>query len=425
MNKAIRKVILFGLASQAFAVTTMFTILSGLLEHGTRYIPAFAGTAVALILVAMLVYRRNNLTERRTFLIAGMVTMGLGVAGMAWIDSAQLLFPLLIFGGLGAFMLLRMSQTIDDMRYIRQSLLDQYKLDLQLIFAFIVFTIFFQDDSTWQTKMVPFFVIFLFLRMTALSMASRLQRGVKGNTTRLETLQNNLPALFVGVILIAAWVLNTIGVPVFRWFVGIAMTVLGPIFYAVGHIVEYLANWLSGHKNPDGQKVIDDLIEGIGVPPDEDFYFDSDAWNPFNETTLFVLAAIGLAILILYFFRRMKRAQQLQAAIGIVEMREFIHSDKPQKGNVQAAPASGRLTEMRKIYRRFLHAMKQTGHKRNKGETALEYIQKISSQQPDLQSSMQELTDYYMQERYGDRSVQDQLPRADSLSRELSGPDKK
>ncbi|TCP54607.1 uncharacterized protein DUF4129 [Tumebacillus sp. BK434] len=425
MNKQYRKVILYGLASQALAVTTMFTILIGLIPTGTHYLPAFAGTAAALLLVAMLIYRRNELAERQKFLIGGAVTLALGVAAMVWIDASQLLVPLLIFGGLGVFLLLRMSQTVDDMRYIRQSLLSQYKLDLQLIVGFILYTVFFGEDTSWQSKMVPFFVLFLFLRMTALSVASRMERGVKGANTRMEKLQNNLPVFFIGFILVAGWIMNTLGVPVVRWLVGIVLTIVEPIFYYVGYVVEYLVNLLKAYGDPEGTKQkIEDMKEANGEPPPEEFFFTDDGSHLFNETTLFVMSAIGLLILIIYFLRRMKRAQQLQAAVGIVEMREFIHTAKPKKGQAAAVLASGNLTPMRKAYRRFLLSMKKAGYTRGTGETASEYIDKIATAQPNLQASMQELTDFYMEERYGARSVDDKLPRAEALSQKLTDGDK-
>lgn len=425
MNKQYRKVILYGLASQALAVTTMFTILIGLVPSGTLYLPAFAGTAAALLAVALFIYRRNELAERRKFMIGGTVVLALGVAAMVWIDPSQMLVPLLIFGGLGVFLLLRMSQTIDDMRYIRQSLLSQYKLDLQLIVGFIVYTMFFGDDPSWQAKMVPFFVLFLFLRMTALSMASRLERGVKGANTRMEKLQNNLPLFFIGITLIAGWIMNTLGVPVFRWLVGVLLAIVEPVFYAVGYVVEFFVNLVKAYGDPQGTKQkIEDMKEANGEPPTEEFMFMDDGSHLFNETTLFILSAIGLLLLIFFYLRRMKRAQQLQAAVGIVEMREFIHTAKPKKGKAAAAPVLGSLTPMRKAYRRFLLSMKKAGYTRGAGETASEYIGKIAEARPNLQASMQELTDYYMEERYGARAVDDKLPRAEVLSQELSDNDK-
>ncbi|MFD2169174.1 DUF4129 domain-containing protein [Tumebacillus lipolyticus] len=424
MNRALRNVIWFSLSSQAFAMTTMFIILCGLLTEGTRYVPAFAGAAVALLLLAFFVYRRNNMAERRTFLIAGTVVLGLGVAGMVWIDSSRLLVPLLIYAGLSAFMIFRMSQTVDDMRYIRQSLLDQYKLDLQLIVFFIVWAILFQKDPAWQAQMVPFFVLFLFLRMTALSMASKMQRGMKGTASKMEKLQNNLPLIFVGVVVFAGWIFNSLGVPVFKWAIDALSKLLLPVFYAVGYVVEYLVNWLKGHKDAEG---IEQAIDGMkeSQPEPDRFEFVDDGSHIFNETTLFVIFAVLFLCLIWYFYRNMKRAQQLRAADGIVEMREFIHAEKPARAERQEVRALGPLTEMRKTYRRFLFAMKKAGFERGIGQTANEYVEQIAKVQPDRIESMEELTRYYMEERYGGRSVDDKLPRADDICTRLTEPDNK
>jgi hypothetical protein len=415
MSHALRRVILFGLASHAFAMSTMFAIVSGLIENGTKYIPAFAGSAIALILVALLVYRRNTLPERKTFLIAGTVTMAFGVAAMVWIDPGQIWVPLLFFGGLGALMMVRMSQTVNDMKFIRQALLDQYKLDLQLIVLFTFSAIFFDDDPTWQTKMVPFFVLFLFLRMSALSMASKLERGVKDQVSRREKLQNNLPMLVVAVIAFCGWIFNALGVPVFRSVLNVVAKLLLPIFYGIGFLVEYLVGWVKGRNN---QEHLKQKIEEMKQAQESEyeFIYEDDGSHLFNETTLFILTAAGMLLLVWYVLRRMKQAQQLRFAEGIVEVREFIHDEKPKKAGGKAVLQPGPLTPMRKAYRRFLFGMKKAGYERGKGETAKEHIEKIAQAEPHLRSSMQELTDYYMQERYGSKKVENKLPRAEELT---------
>ena len=130
---------------------------------------------------------------------------------------------------------------------------------------------------------------------------------------------------------------------------------------------------------------------------------------------LAVFAAVIIAMLVYYKIRNPGRTLPND---GAVEVREFIRNDcKSNKWHLRSA--GGPLTRMRRTYRKFLLAMHKRDVVRMEGETANELIGRIAADSPERRAELEELTHYYMEERYGGKGVEEKVKRADELVKGL------
>lgn len=415
MRKSVQRIVNLGLLSHALAFSAMYVILSGLITRGSDYIPAFLGAALLMAGVAIYTFRDLGTDGRQRFFFLGLGVLVLGVAGLALIDASEMVAPLLLLVTLGLFMWRRMLYMIENIDYLRQALLDHYRLDVQLLVGFTVLTFFAGRDPGWEMRMLPFFIAFLVTRMAALSMASKLN-----NTTTSKqfgvSLANNMPFLFVTGVMFLTWMISVVGGPLDR----LIATLLSPLFYAMGFLVQFVMGLFGDTIQKAWQQAGQIIGESQKNMPTEETVALEPGGYLIGDWFLYSLVALVVLMLIWYFYRQMKQMSRMQLSSGVIEVREFIHDEVQTVKWSPRTIFSGPLTPMRKTYRRFLLAMKKSGHLRAEGETASEYIKKVASQSPNLGPSMEELTEYYMRERYGAKSVEDKHQRAEQLTDELA-----
>lgn len=414
MNKSLQRVMIIGLLSHALTFTTLYVILNGLITDGSKFVPAFLGTAVLMAVVAFFTLRDPGSDRRLRFFVLGLLVIGLGVGCLAWIDATDMVEALLLLVIVGLFMWRRMLYMVENIAYLRQALLDHYRFDVVMLVLATVVTLFVGRETGWETRMLPFFISFMITRMFALSMASQLNNSNRSKSVGV-LLQNNMPFLFVGGVLMLTWMISVIGGPLaelFSW-------ILSPLFYLMGFLVQLVMSLFGDTIREAMQKAYGHLgeIEKL-APQDEDLVAAGQHFV--SDWFLYVLVVAAVALAVWYFYRQMQQITRLQLDAGVVEVREFIHEETANAIPRPRSLFSGPLTPMRKTYRRFLMSMKKSGHLRGEGETASEYIQKVAGKHPELNAPMQELTDYYMRERYGAHSVDDKQQRADQLSDELA-----
>ncbi|MGZ4113229.1 MAG: DUF4129 domain-containing protein, partial [Tumebacillaceae bacterium] len=358
--------------------------------------------------------------------LGSLLLMRAQVTGMDFMQEAG-------FALLGFFLLRRMVMMLQDIKYVRQSLLENYRNDLVLIVLFTLFLVFLiGQDLTWQQKMLPFFAGFLLTRMVALSLASQLTQQQNMRKSLSEKFQRRTPFLLIAGGLLLIWIMSVIGGPL--W--GVVMRVLTPLFsglyYALAqtqlatgvpewikwicaklsmYLTEFLC-WINGGmcKSPQQQvQVTPSPREKQMLPPVE------------TADWLWLKVIVGVVVaagLMFYLYKVMQRASRLRIQEGAVEIREFIQRESTKTSRTRTT--SGPLTPMRKTYRKFLLAMQKAGFVRSESETASELIGKVALSSPEQGAQLDELTEYYMRERYGNRSVEAQLPRAEQLTQELT-----
>jgi len=423
MNKSLQRVMIIGLLSHALTFTTLYVILNGMITNGSKFVPAFLGTAVLMAVVAFFTLRDPGSDRRMRFFIIGLLVIGLGGGCIAWIDASDMIEALLLLVVVGLFMWRRMLYMVENVAYLRQALLDHYRFDVVMLVLATVVSLFIGRETGWEMRMLPFFVSFMITRMFALSMASQLNNSNRAKSVGVM-LQNNMPFLFVGGVLMATWMIAVIGGPLAKLF----SWILSPFFYLMGFLVQLVMTLFGDTIRETMSKVYKSSgkVEEY-APPEEDLVLAGQHFV--SDWYLYVLVIVAIVLAVWYFYRQMKQITRLQLDAGVVEVREFIHEEEAKATpRPRSLFSSGPLTPMRKTYRRFLHAMKKSGHLRGEGETASEYIKKVAGKHPELQTPMQELTDYYMRERYGAHSVDDKQQRADQLTDELakdSDPEKK
>lgn len=425
MTPAVKRVVLTGLLSHAFAFTTLFAILSAHIgPKGTGYIPAFLLTALALALLAYVSLITRRLKARKATLFLALVILVAGALGLRWIDDSKVLAPIVFFAPLALFLWRRNLQLLEDLQYVRRALFDQLRIDTGLLIAAAVTASAVGLDPAWQDKVLPLFTIFLLTRLIALSFASRLLRGesAKQAKSSSEKWQDNMAYIVIGGGLLGIWLLQVLGIPLVNALLRLLGFLFEPILYAISKLVGWIYGWVQStgwydvlaelrNKKKDGEMTSPEVDPLAGGPT-----------GVLNTEIFYIFGLLILAFIVYLIIRRFQSGMRVAVDGGIVEMREFITADKPKR-KAQPAAASGSLTRMRKAYRRFLLAMKKEGHLRSPSETASEFVDKIAARKPERQAEMDELTRLYMEERYGNKNAP-HPDRADELSRKLSDSSK-
>lgn len=436
MTAALKRVFLIGLLSHVLAFSTMFLILSGLTPHGTDYIWCFFLTAIALSVVMYRMAQTDKAGKQKGFLLIGALVV---VAGIGWLfllrpQVTGLDFLLEAFFTIcGGVLLRRMILMVADIKYVRQLLLEQYRNDIIAIVLFALLDVLFIGaDSSWQRKMLPFFAGFLLTRMIALSLASQLTQQMSKRKTLIEKFQQRTPFFLTAGGLLLLWIVSVTGGPIWMFVLRLLTPIFSGFYYGMSQLATAVSvpGWV---KAAIAQLMIwlneflcwiaGGLCDG---PQSQDIpkAADSKALQFPDQTVswlwLKILVGVGIVIwLLLYLYRVLRRFSGLRTQEGLLEIREFIQRPT-KKGATRTRLTTGTLTPMRKTYRKFLLAMQKVGFVRYEGETANELVAKVAGASPHLQPKLEELTDYYLRERYGDQSVDEQVPRAERLSEELS-----
>lgn len=422
MIRLLHRVYLATIGSYAVGYSVLFIILSGLYANGTAYVPGFLLTAAILGGVAytrfLLGERREESGDKQLLLLAlGIVLLiAATILSVLLLPPEHILYPVMTMLIPGLLMWVRMMEAVDDRTYLRHALQRHYRQEIALITVAAVLTLILQGDPRWQAQMFPFFILFLFLRLLALTWAAQWMRGIDSTPSALNRLQNNLPLFVVVGALFGAWMLNAVGVPVFKAVWTAIGYVLTPLVYGVGWLLAWLGlgefHGRSGKKQGEGELTklpeIDENLQGAVDPL-------------IVEGTIMTLLLIAVLVVLLLYLRHRGRIHRGRPKGGIVEVREFIRGTaaKTPTRRSGGVPVSS-LTRMRRLYRRFLHAMKKDGYGRHPGETPLAYIRRVAVHRPELAAPMRELTDLYMDERYGERTVTDVEPLAAQLTDELT-----
>lgn len=407
-----RLTMLVSIMSQVFAFSTMFVIVGGLFPGGDRLSFIFFLFALILCLfIFLLRLFRNHLPERCLFLV-GLMPLVCGI-GTSFIllqepDPLQLCF----FAVAGIFLLQRfILMNPQNPNSMRNMLLAHYRLDVSTVIILTFLTLLFQIEETWQSAVIPFFVAFVFTRLYSLSLTSRIEAGADHDSFRA----GRLPLVLIGVAIAGGWILSVSGIPLAKSMFTLISYLLTPLLYIVGFIGSLVIQWLTETKVD--QEAVQSVLRDMGEDQATVNMINRNAHSVASLDWVFSgLAIILCTVLIRFIYKRLEQGRDETVSDPTVEIREFIRREDGRPMRKEALyHASRPLTPVREIYRQFLLKMKKAGYARNEGETPLEYAEQLSSTQPDLYEPVQELTNYYMQERYGDKKVEDQRRRMEQL----------
>lgn len=431
MTHMLQRAFLLGLISHVLAFGALFVLMSSHFSGGPQTVGSFLATGLGLGLLAFWSARRGLDQGHRGLLVARIVIVLGGLGSMLLWDSDQRMYLIGIFGLLLLFLLRRIMQMLEDLSYIRRALYEQFQADMRLLLVFGILAVVIPKDSQWQYIAVPLILSFVLARMFALSVASQMTKQVENSpraVTLAEKWQGKTPLLLAGVALLGGWVLSVVGVPLLK----LLDWLLTPVFYLLGWVMQLFMN--AGGDNLVGLvHAISDFLMRILMYifclfGNCDFDGPLEVFNPdplddtggaaFKWTLLVGVLTVILVAFTLYRMFRNRRGAIVRTVDGVVEIREFITQDV-DKGHSRFLVGFAARTRMRKMYRTFLLRMKRQGRVRYQGETALEYIERITADHPQKKRMLQELTDYYMQERYGGKKVDDKLDRAEQLTADL------
>lgn len=429
MSRMLQRVFLLGLLSHVLAFSTMFVMLSSAFHNGPQSVASFFATGLLLALIAFFRARKGGERGESRWLWLRMVILVAGLGSMVIWGSEQVMMLNGIFLLLQVLFLRRTFQMVEDLSYIRRVLYEQFQRDMGVLIALGIAAACMPIDPGWQMKAVPFFIAFVLVRMYAMSAASQMTKHVENAPQQLSRAvkwQGRVPLLLVGAAVLGGWLLSALGLPVLI----VLDWVLTPVMYAFGWVIQLMLTAVDGSLTAMIawlNKVLLYILCLLGLC-DPSGPFEVFEPDPLPEgksglggmtSFLSILMMILIAILLYRMFRKRQTGLFQAAGDGVVEIREFIHDDLPGTGRANFFAGAGARTRMRKIYRNFLLTMKKQGYERGEGETATEYVQKIAADRPADQASMRELTDYYMQERYGGKQVNDKLSRSEQLAQEL------
>ncbi|SFS36269.1 DUF4129 domain-containing protein [Marininema halotolerans] len=162
------------------------------------------------------------------------------------------------------------------------------------------------------------------------------------------------------------------------------------IFYHIGEVFEPL--FQSEYKLPKGK---------MKEPPS----FAEDLPYTFDENMMVIVSILLLILLVVYWIKKrppQERADSQPKPSSAEELRQFIGWERKasiQKRNVKDSP-----TWIRRRYREYLLHLRKQGERRFIGETAKEFAHRMEGDYP----GSTELTNVYMQERYGEKEIESQ-----------------
>lgn len=397
------------LLSHAFSFTVMFAILSGIFEDGTRAMPYFS--AASFVILFLWLGISNNFSPYYGLLI-GVAVYLCGAIGWYWLEEYVNSAHLTLYFIVGLCLLYRISQAKINFQYLQDQLAKYYSMDLLVMILLAFITWFYAQDPTWQTTALSFFIAYLLTRLWTLSSAVQIEQGGQGRFSRLLFF-TMFPAAIVGMLVIEGFGFSLL---VRLW--DLILYLATPIFYLAGMLSIALANFLS--RNPLSRKLWREYIGGsdgtgeeveISLPP-----MESSFQIPEFISTLLLIMLILIFAWIIYR-RRKKGGSDFSQERHVEEVREFLP-------RIKVAPRRVRFTEattpVRKLYKKFLELMMKRGYIRQVGETPLEYGKRMGASYPEEKPWIMELTQYYMKERYGERTVEKELRQAKELLRKIN-----
>lgn len=401
--------------SQVLAASVLFIMASGMWEHRTIFVHVFVITAGTLALIHFLKYWLHNKMGRNLSFILGVLTLAVG--GVTYTaDIGGFSLPAVsVFLGLGIFLLYRMAALTADRTLVREVLLGQFRQDIGFIAVGGFLAWIFEKDPAWQGKMLLYFIAFLFTRAFALSIATQAQNGWKAAASFWEWMNRNLLFAVGGFALLCSWLFVSYGNLIRLAVTKAVLLVAAPVLGGVGRVLQFILAKLQIQYKMNSADSGTDLTH-TAVDVTEQMQHDYAHWKYAFQGIVYLMGVAVLCYIFWILYKKMVTVTTIDSEL-VPEEREFIRQEKPKDKKYSLnSPSHHSLTKIRKAYQRVLSVAKNKGIPRKTSETPLEFAGRIADKRPALQSSIQELTDLYLRERYGKEDHKADEQRALQLS---------
>lgn len=363
-----RAQLLIGLYSCVFSFLSLSFMLSG------QQPPLF------ILLVALLlpiwVYRSTSQISISIFLFFIMIctifSFNLGLRLNGW------LFILLIA------LFWRLTYLMQNQSYLFTILREQFKWEsLILLFLSVILQLWSTQESLYL-QWIPYLILFVLLRLTFLSMEHLSFTLFKSwmKSQKISVL------LMVGLLLFIT-LFEFIGVPIFSFLLQGLKWILYQLFLIIGKILSLLIGDLN-LTLPSNSRFDPNQLRDILITTKQ---FQKNNYTT-SRIVLYLLWAFILGLLSYRIYRRSGKGKSAVQSKTSLEKREFIHLNIKEEKK-QPYPYSKPNNPLRKQYQELLGWFKTIGVQRHTSETPQELANRLNS------STLQELTDYYEQERYG------------------------
>ncbi|WP_232336449.1 DUF4129 domain-containing protein, partial [Thermoactinomyces sp. CICC 10522] len=261
-------------------------------------------------------------------------------------------------------------------------------------------------------KVFLFFIAFLFTRMVSLSMISKMSRDEESHQSKSSLYEFFIPFALLITGIMGGWIIQLSGWPVYKTIAIFLFYLFSPVIDVVGFILEQLIP----DDLPFRPRFYDASVNQINGLTHVQSSLNQNSFSGQWVQSAFM---IFISVIVVYFIYKSfeSNTKSIKSAAKHeeeIEEREFLFKINPIK-KTDLKMNDNSLTPIRRTYRTFLKFAGKSFTKRRPNETATEYIRKIAPFIPDKKVFMEELTDLYLKERYGNKNVASEQDRAKKL----------
>ncbi|MBA4544629.1 DUF4129 domain-containing protein [Thermoactinomyces daqus] len=397
----------FCYASQVSAVSIQFIALTAILNQSGDFTVRFLISSFILVWGSIVF---GKYFSGKQFFMAELLLLLIITAWwqIKYEDSAVsffcFLFNLLLIKSLAIA-----NEQTDSRRYLLQT---QTKFNLAGIFLSVGAAYLFAVNRYWEDQVFLFFIAFLFTRMVSLSMISKMSRDEESHQSKSSLYEFFIPFALLITGIMGGWIIQLSGWPVYKTIAIFLFYLFSPVIDVVGFILEQLIP----DDLPFRPRFYDASVNQINGLTHVQSSLNQNSFSGQWVQSAFM---IFISVIVVYFIYKSfeSNTKSIKSAAKHeeeIEEREFLFKMNPiKKSDLKMNDNS--LTPIRRTYRKFLKFAGKSFTKRLPNETAPEYIRKIAPFIPDKKVFMEELTDLYLKERYGNKNVASEQERAKKL----------
>ncbi|MBH8605934.1 DUF4129 domain-containing protein [Thermoactinomyces sp. CICC 10522] len=243
-------------------------------------------------------------------------------------------------------------------------------------------------------------------------MISKMSRDEESHQSKSSLYEFFIPFALLITGIMGGWIIQLSGWPVYKTIAIFLFYLFSPVIDVVGFILEQLIP----DDLPFRPRFYDASVNQINGLTHVQSSLNQNSFSGQWVQSAFM---IFISVIVVYFIYKSfeSNTKSIKSAAKHeeeIEEREFLFKINPIK-KTDLKMNDNSLTPIRRTYRTFLKFAGKSFTKRRPNETATEYIRKIAPFIPDKKVFMEELTDLYLKERYGNKNVASEQDRAKKL----------